>query len=175
MGATSGLFFKHLPVAHIKWTVTDYASNFIGGATFTLDSNAVTIAAIGDNTVLDSDPAPGKFDVSPVRVVLQAVRDHAARELSVPINQITCVANNIKQGPCRTGNFGVNPVYSVYWKVAGAASTLIGPSTFQLASADGLYNFAVVDSSINDFDSVLGKIAVKLVGLLVDLARRSRR
>ena len=63
VGQTSQLVFHHLPVAHIKWSVKDYAGNYISGASFTLDSNNVVVATIGDGTVLDSDPAPGKFDV----------------------------------------------------------------------------------------------------------------
>lgn len=169
-GATSGLVFHHLPVAHLKWSVKDLASNFIGGATFTLDSNDVTIAAIGDNTVLDSDPAPGKFDVKiPFESYYKVCVTTPPAGYLFPVNQITCVANTIKQGTVTDfGTFGVNPVYSVYWKVtdgsldANSQYTLIGPSSFTLASADGLFNFAVVDNSINDFDSVLGKIAVKL-------------
>lgn len=163
-GTTSSLTFHHLPVAHVKWTVTDFASNLIGGAVFTLDSNNVTIAAIGDNTVLDSDPTPGKFDVKiPFESYYKICVTTPPAGYVFPVNQITCAANTIKQGTTTNfGQFYVNPVYSAYWKVADAAYTLIGPSSFQLASANGLYNFAVVDNSINDFDAALGKIAVKL-------------
>jgi hypothetical protein len=164
VGATSGLFFKHLPVAHVKWSVTDYASNFIGGAVFTLDTNNVVIGPIADGSFWDTDPAPGKFDMKiPFESYVKICVNTPPAGYLFPVNQVICVANNIKQGTVQDfGNFGVNPVYSAFWKVADAAYTLIGPSTFQLASADGLYNFAVVDNTINDFDSVLGKVAVKL-------------
>jgi hypothetical protein len=163
-GSTSGLFFHNLPVAHVKWSVTDYASNFIGGAVFTLDSNDVVIGPIGDGSVWDTDPAPGKFDVKiPFESYLKVCVTTPPAGYLFPVNQITCAASNIKQGTVTDfGQFYVNPVYSAYWKVADAAYTLIGPSSFQLASADGLYDFAVVDNSINDFDAALGKIAVKL-------------
>jgi hypothetical protein len=170
VGATSGLVFHHLPVAHVKWSVTDFASNLIGGAVFTLDSNNVTIAAIGDNTVLDSDPTPGKFDVKlPFESYYKICVTTPPAGYVFPVNQITCAANTIKQGTTTNfGQFYVNPVYSAFWKVtdgsldANSQYTLIGPSSFKLASADGLYNFDVVDNSINDFDAALGKIAVKL-------------
>jgi len=166
VGSTSGLWFKNLPVAHIKWVVTDYASNLIGGASFTLDSNNVKVVTVGDGSFWDTDPAPGKFDVKiPYESYWKLCVTTPPAGYLFPINAVTCVANNIKQGTVQDfGNFGVNPVYSVYWKVADAAYTLIGPSTFQLKSADGLYNFSAVDNSINDFDPVLGKIAVKLPG-----------
>jgi hypothetical protein len=171
-GATSTLTFHHLPIAHVKWTVTDYASNFIGGSVFTVDSNNVVIGKIGDGSVHDSDPAPGKFDVKiPAESYYKVCVTTPPAGYMFPVNQIECAAADIKQGTVTNfGNFGVNPVYSAYWGVTDGSldpssqPTLIGPSTFKLASANGLFNFDVVDNSLNDFNPVLGKIAVKLPG-----------
>lgn len=171
VGTTSQLVFKHLPVAHIKWTVTDFANNYISGAVFTLDSNNVVVAKIGDGTVLDSDPAPGKFDVKiPFESYWKLCVTTPPAGYVFPPNQVVCVANNLEQGTVLDfGNFRVNPVYSAFWGVTdggvgpNSQYTLIGPSTFKVTSGDQLYSYDVVDNAINDFDPVLGKIAVKFL------------
>ena len=171
VGQTSQLVFHHLPVAHIKWSVKDYAGNYISGASFTLDSNDVVVATIGDGTVLDSDPAPGKFDVKmPFESYWKLCVKTPPAGYVFPVNQVVCVANNLKQGTTLDfGTFGVNPVYSAFWGVSNGfvdpvqGYYLIGPSTFKVTSGDQLYSYDVIDNSVNDFDPVLGKIAVKLL------------
>ena len=171
VGTTSQLVFHHLPVAHIKWGVKDFAGNYIGGATFTLDSNNVMVAKIGDGTVLDSDPAPGKFDVKiPFESKLKLCVTTPPAGYVFAANQATCVTKKIEQGTVLDlGNFRVNPVYSAFWGVTNGfldpvqGYYLIGPSTFNVTSSDQVYSYDVVDNSANDFDPVLGKIAVKFL------------
>jgi len=170
-GVTSQLVFHHLPVAHIKWSVKDFANNYIGGAQFTLDSNGVVVAKIGDGTVLDSDPAPGKFDVKiPFESYWKLCVTTPPAGYVFPVNQVVCVANNLTQGTVLDfGNFGVNPVFSAFWRVTNGfldpvqGYYLIGPSTFKVTSSDQVYSYNVVDNSANDFDPIVGKIAVKLL------------
>ena len=171
-GAATTLTFGHLPVAHVKWSVTDFGSNYISGAVFTLDTNGVVFAKVGDGTVFDGDPAGGKFDVKiPFEGYYRLCVTTAPAGYVFPANQVECVAADIKQATVTNfGSFGVDPLYSATWRVtdgsldANSQYMLIGPSTFHVASANGLYNYDVIDNSANDFDPTLGKIAVKLLG-----------
>jgi len=171
VGKTSQLVFHHLPVAHIKWSVKDFAGNYISGATFTLDSNNVVVTKVGDGSVYDSDPAPGKFDVKiPFESYWKLCVTTPPAGYVFPANQVVCVANNLKQGTVLDfGNFQVNPVYSGFWGVTNGfldpvqGYYLIGPSTFKVTSSDQAYSYSVVDNLANDFDPVPGKIAVKFL------------
>ena len=171
IGQTSQLVFKHLPVAHIKWSVKDFAGNYVSGATFTLDSNNVVVTKVGDGSFWDTDPAPGKFDVKiPFESKWKLCATTPPAGYVFQANQVLCVTKKIKQGTVLDfGTFGVNPVYSGFRGVTNGyldpvqGYYLIGPSTFKVTSSDQAYSYDVVDDSTNDVDPTPGKIAVKFL------------
>jgi hypothetical protein len=163
--------FINPTIARLRWKVVDAWQNYVGGATFALqDSNATVIATFVDNAAPDIDPTPGKFEVKlPTEGVYQLCTVTPPAGYVYPGQQVFCMGHLVQHGQITTSPpYTVYPLFSAYWGVtdgtvdANFYPTLIGPSTFKVTSSGGAFTVNVVDNGLNDIDTTLGKLAVKL-------------
>jgi uncharacterized surface anchored protein len=170
--ATATVAIVNLPIYRLRFGVTDFVPNYIGGMTFSWrDSTNNVIALFADNSPTDSDPAVGKVEL---KVAVEGSYKLCEETLPAgyvfpPAQQVFCLPFKAKHGAItQWGNFAIYPIASAYWQVTDGTIdinnffNLIGPSTFKVTSAAGLGSFDVVDNGVNDIDPALGKIAVKL-------------
>jgi hypothetical protein len=161
-GSTSGLFFTYAPEAVLKWTTAlDNPWNYVGGATFRVDSNNVTYQYVTDNVPSDVDPAPGVFQI-PIwfEGTWTVCVDKLPAGFVLAPNQPPCKSKDVKMNTgWHLGPFFIVPIFSARWNVTDGLS-LIGPSTFKVQS--GLIDIDVVDNGVNDYNPVLGELGVKL-------------
>jgi hypothetical protein len=160
-GSSTGAFFDYGPEALLKWDVIDNAMNPISGTTFRVDSTNVPFWNVTDNVPPDVDPASGKFNI-PIRfeATWKVCVDKVPAGYVIAPNQPACVSKDVVMNSgWDVGPFWLVPIYSAHWTVTDGVNA-IGPSTFAVQT--GATKITVVDNGMNDYDTTLGKIAVKL-------------
>lgn len=171
-GSVVQVNFLNLMMARATFRVIDYASNYIGGAELALrDTTGAFIAKFTDNSPPDLDPNPGRVEL---KFAVEGL--YSFCWMSPPAGYVfpysppgSCVGFHVTHGEYTQGaDVWVFPPFSAYWHVTDGTAqpdgfaTLVGPSTFQVTDASGAFSTIITDNGPNDFDTRLGRLAIKL-------------
>ncbi|HEX6051708.1 MAG TPA: hypothetical protein VFZ21_20715 [Gemmatimonadaceae bacterium] len=156
------LQFVDPTVARVRWRVIDFLQQEVGGAVIKVH-DGITWSTIADNSPLDLDPAPGKFEVKSPN------GNYSTCGLNPPAGWLftysSCFGIPTPHGQTTDFmGFGVQPEYSAYWYVANPDGWGAGPSAYEIKNAAGTWSAIVEDDGLNDRWQAMGSVWVILPG-----------
>ena len=159
-GGTAGLKFLDKTVGRLQWTVVDMNQVPVGGAVFTWNdgSGPVTLA---DNSALDLDKTPGKFEVK------SPTGNSGVCPITAPPGWVFGGGNGCWGIPVPAGQttfmiqFGIAPEYSVEWFAADPSTWGVGPSSYTVTNTAG-FSATIDDDGKNDRWIALGSMWITL-------------
>jgi hypothetical protein len=153
------LTFIDPTVPHAVWTFRDGWNNIIPGGTV-IGNDGTGPVVIADNSPLDLDPTPGRFDV---KVPLN--NGYTICPKTPPAGYVFMSGQYCIGMPTSAGQttdllgFGVNPKASAWWYTTDF-NVPVGPAEFSVTDASGNVVMKIVDDGQNDSWQALGKFYV---------------
>ena len=142
----------------VRWKVGDMNGLLVGGAVFTY-TNGKRPLTIADNSLLDLDKTPGKFEIA-------ATGTGTVCAITAPTGWVidtTCQLLGPSMGPANSVySFFVIPEYSAIWHTNFSEGGLIGGAEYTIKSQDGSFSAVIADNGKLDRWPTLGSYFVQL-------------
>ena len=162
-GGITPVDFINLTVPRASWVAFDQINfDTIPGITVTGDDGSGPVVII-DNSPLDLDPAPGKFEVRVPNGTSYSVCPKATPPgYAFPNIPQGCLNGSVTPGETTAlGNIQVRHEYSAYWFVTLGGSVADG-AEFSVTNASTGTTFTVKDDGPNDMAAGMGMVYIKL-------------